>query len=322
MQGAAPPSNVETSAPARYGQARHGQARYDSAGGRHDSSSPATSPPTGGREARTPFRLSPPQPEPRTGILPLGEAALSLYAPAQPRPTSVEAFNSALPIAESAGLAGVGCPTVPAGSRSSLAPVAASADEFPLDLRPLGQVQESFIVATNAEGLWIIDQHVAHERVLFERHLRLRRERKVEGQRLLLPIIVELKPEQRAAFEDIAAELGANGFEVEPFGQRTVAIKSAPADIPADGTQRLLLEILDGVGPEARAISLDELRSRIAASVSCHAAIKVNMPLERTKMEWLLKELSLTECPMTCPHGRPIVLRYSLREIQKAFKRL
>ncbi|PYU98294.1 MAG: hypothetical protein DMG26_19035, partial [Acidobacteria bacterium] len=94
-------------------------------------------------------------------------------------------------------------------------------DEFPRDLRPLGQVQDSFIVATNAEGLWLIDQHVAHERVLFERHLHLRRERQVEGQRFLLPIVVELKPQQQAAFQDIAEELGANGFEVEPFGQRT-----------------------------------------------------------------------------------------------------
>ncbi|PYV04749.1 MAG: DNA mismatch repair endonuclease MutL, partial [Acidobacteria bacterium] len=322
MGGVHPPASVEAGAPARYGQAR-----YDSAAGEHDSAPPATSPTIGGREARAPFRLSPPRPEPHTGILPLGEAALS-YAPAQPRPPSVEAFSSVVPIGGSAGPAGAagpaekGCPAASSGLRSSMAPVAASADEFPLDLRPLGQVQESFIVATNAEGLWIIDQHVAHERILFERHLRLCRERKVEGQRLLLPIIVELKPEQQAAFEDIAGELGANGFEVEPFGQRTVAIKSAPADIPADGTQRLLLEILDGVGPEARAISFDELRARIAASVSCHAAIKVNMPLERTKMEWLLKELSLTECPMTCPHGRPIVLRYSLKEIQKAFKRL
>src|SRR5439155_9294590 len=212
MGGVPSPANVEARAPARYGQAR-----YDSAGGRHDSSSPATSPPTGGREARAPFHLSPPRPEPRTGILPLGEAALSPYAPAQPRPTSVE-FNSALPIDESVGLHGLagpdeqGCPAAPSGLRSSIAPAAAGADEFPLDLRPLGQVQESFIVATNAEGLWIIDQHVAHERLLFERHLRRRRGRKVEGQRLLLPIIVELKPEQQAAFEDIAAELGANGF--------------------------------------------------------------------------------------------------------------
>ena len=206
------------------------------------------------------------------------------------------------------------------GAATPFAPTNVS--EFPSDLQPLGQVQESFIVATNAAGLWIIDQHVAHERVLFEYHLRMRREKRVEGQRLLMPIVVELKPEQQATFQDIAAELSANGFEVEPFGQRTVAIKTAPSDIRADDVDRLLLEILDGVGREARAISLEGLRLKIAASVSCHAAVKINMSLDRNKMQWLLRELAKTECPMTCPHGRPIVLRYGMTEIQKAFKRI
>lgn len=243
------------------------------------------------------FRLSSPRPAPETGTLPLEGAALSMYEPPAPSPpTTVER--------EAEG--------VPAGSGVS---------EFPADLHPLGQVQDSFIVATNAEGLWIIDQHVAHERILFERHLRQRREKKVEGQRLLLPIIVGLTPQQLATFQDVAEELGANGFEVEPFGQRTVAVKASPAEITADDVERLLLEILESVGREARGLSLDDLRLKIATSVACHAAIKVNTPLERKKMEWLLRELGKTECPMSCPHGRPIVLRYGLKEIQKAFKR-
>ncbi len=273
------------------------------------------------------FRLSSPEPDPWTGTLPLeGEltglppsapgraggqvrplmeaAALSVYAPAEPLPTIAEECGTEVPPAAS--------PTSPTSE----------VGEFPADLYPLGQVQESFIVATNAGGLWIIDQHVAHERILFERHLRLRRERKVEVQRLLLPMIVELKPDQQAIFQDIAEELVMNGFEVEPFGQRTVAIKTAPADISAENVERLLLEILDGVGREARALSLDLLLNKIAASISCHGAIKVNMPLDRNKMNWLLEELSKTECPMACPHGRPIMLRYGIREIQKAFKRI
>jgi DNA mismatch repair protein MutL len=244
------------------------------------------------------FRLSAPKREPHTGSLPLEEVAATLYAPVEP----------ALDLGESSG-----------GSPGA---AAAPTDEFPVDLQPLGQVQESFIVATNAAGLWIIDQHVAHERVLFEHHLNRRREKKVEGQRLLLPIVVELKPEQEVTFQEIAEELSANGFEVEPFGQRTVAVKTAPADIRADDVEKLLIEILDGVGRETRAVTLDALRAKIAASVACHAAIKVNMALDRPKMQWLLRELSRTACPMTCPHGRPIVLRYGLKEIQKAFKRI
>jgi DNA mismatch repair protein MutL len=244
----------------------------------------------------TGFHLSAPQPAPRPGVLPLGEGEPIFLDPA-----------------------GAALPSLPGGAVPRLEEAGAS--EFPMDLKPLGQVEDSFIVATNTEGLWIVDQHVAHERVLFERHQRLRREKKVEGQRLLLPVIVELKPEQQATLTEIAEELDANGFDVEPFGQRTVAIKTAPADIAPQDVQRLLLEILDELGPEMRAISLEVLRNKISASVACHAAIKVNMPLDRNKMEWLLRELARTECPMACPHGRPIVLRYGLKDIRKAFKR-
>ncbi len=190
------------------------------------------------------------------------------------------------------------------------------------ELKPLGQVNNSFIVAVNGEGLWIIDQHVAHERVLFEKHLRARREGELGGQRLLMPLIAELTPRQLAIFEQIADELRANGFEAELMGQRSVAIHAAPAGIANSDAEKLLAEILDGIAREAQAISIDSLQAKIAASTSCHAAIKVNTPLDGTKMEWLLAELAKTEYPMSCPHGRPIVLRYSLREIEKAFKRI
>jgi DNA mismatch repair protein MutL len=190
------------------------------------------------------------------------------------------------------------------------------------DLKPLGQVNASFIVAVNSEGLWIIDQHVAHERVLFEQHLRARREGTVGGQRMLVPLVVELNPRQLAVFEQIGEELRANGFEAELMGARSVAIQAAPAGIAGGDAEKLLFEILDGLARENQAISIDSLQSKIAASTSCHAAIKVNTPLDAAKMEWLLGELSKTEYPMSCPHGRPVVLRYSMREIERAFKRI
>jgi DNA mismatch repair protein MutL len=190
------------------------------------------------------------------------------------------------------------------------------------ELRPLGQVNSSFIVAVNSEGLWIIDQHVAHERVLFEQHLRARREGAVTGQRLLVPIVVDLTPRQRAILEQISEELSANGFDVTPMGQQSVAIQATPAGVPNSDAERLVAEILDGIEREHQAISIDSLQSQIAASTACHAAIKANMPLDQTKMEWLLGELAKTESPMSCPHGRPVVLRYSLREIERAFKRI
>ena len=190
------------------------------------------------------------------------------------------------------------------------------------DLKPLGQVSSSFIVAVNGQGLWIVDQHVAHERVLFEQHLAARHAGKVESQRMLMPIVAELGPRQLVIFGRIAEELAANGFEVEPMGPRSVAIQAVPAGIAAGDAEKLLTEILDGIERENAAISIETLQAKIAASTSCHAAIKVNMPLDQTKMEWLLGALAKTDCPMSCPHGRPVVLRYSLREIERAFHRI
>lgn len=190
------------------------------------------------------------------------------------------------------------------------------------DLKPLGQVSSSFIVAVNGEGLWLVDQHVAHERVLFEQHLEARRAGRVEAQRMLMPMVIELSPRQIVIYEKIAEELNANGFEVEPMGPRNVAIQAVPAGVDAPDAEKLLTEILDGIERENAAISIDTLQAKIAASTACHAAIKINMPLDQTKMEWLLGALAKTDCPMSCPHGRPVVLRYSVKEIEKAFHRI
>jgi len=190
------------------------------------------------------------------------------------------------------------------------------------DLKPLGQVSSSFIIAVNGQGLWIVDQHVAHERVLFEQHLEARRAGKVESQRMLMPMIVELSPRQIVIFEKITEELVANGFEVEPMGRKSFAIQAVPAGIVTSDAEKLLTEILDGIERENAAISIDTLQAKIAASTACHAAIKVNMPLDQTKMEWLLAALARTDCPMSCPHGRPVVLRYSVKEIERAFQRI
>ena len=189
-------------------------------------------------------------------------------------------------------------------------------------LKPLGQIRNSFILAVNEDGLWIVDQHVAHERVLFERVLKQRAAQKVESQRLLMPIVLELSPAQQAVFAEISDELQHNGFEAEPFGARSVAVKVAPAGVDASAVEHMLHELLDQFSREEQSLNLEKIRARIAASIACHAAIKVNMPLEQNKMEWLLAELAKTDHPMSCPHGRPVVLRYSVKDIQKAFKRI
>jgi DNA mismatch repair protein MutL len=188
-------------------------------------------------------------------------------------------------------------------------------------LKPIGQLRESFILATNEEGLWIIDQHVAHERVLFEKILREREVERVQRQRLLMPLLIDLTPAQMVAFAQIAAELESNGFEVEPFGPRTLAIKAAPVGLEGRELERMLVEVLEQIDRLDQRENLETARARIAASIACHSAIKVNMPLDPERMAWLLRELGKTELPTSCPHGRPIALRYSWRDIERAFHR-
>jgi DNA mismatch repair protein MutL len=256
------------------------------------------------------FSLQAPAPPPVTerfqfagGISVEGNAAVSLAHAPQIAPEFINGDNCTPQIADAPE------------ATSDLAPSLAS-------LKPLGQVRESFILAVNHEGLWIIDQHVAHERVLFEKVLKQRAVNKVESQRLLMPMVLELTPGQLAVFSEISDELNHNGFEVEPFGTRSIAVKVAPAGVEATQIEHMLHEVLDQLSREEQAVNLEKVRARIAASIACHAAIKVNMPLEQNKMEWLLAELAKTECPMSCPHGRPVVLRYSMKDMQKAFKRI
>jgi DNA mismatch repair protein MutL len=190
------------------------------------------------------------------------------------------------------------------------------------DLRPLGQLHDSFIVAAGRDGLWIIDQHVAHERILFEQVLRQRAAGNVEIQQLLMPIVLQLTPGQEFEYARIADELNAYGFEAEPFGQRTIAIKSSPAGVGPADIEKIVFEILEIAEREFRSASLDEIRRSLCATIACRAAIKINMRLEPKKIDWLLRALAACEYPMTCPHGRPIALRYSTKDILKSFHRI
>lgn len=226
-----------------------------------------------------------------------------------PVPSTVSAAPARLPVPDTHG-------PLPMGAWAD----EAASLEILRDLRPLGQLHESFIIAAGRDGLWIIDQHVAHERILFEQVLRRRGQ--AERQQLLLPMIIPLTVGQQIEFARIADELAAVGFDAEPFGQRTLAIKAAPAGLGTGEIERVIFEILEIAEGELRRASVEDIRRGVAASVACRAAIKINMPLDMTKMEWLLRELANTEFPTSCPHGRPIALRYSLRDILKGFHRI
>ncbi len=190
------------------------------------------------------------------------------------------------------------------------------------ELRPLGQLHSSFIIAAGTDGLWIIDQHVAHERILFEQVLKQQAAGHVEVQHLLMPVILQLTPEQQIEYARIADELHNSGFETEPFGNRTIAVKAAPAAVGQGDLERVIFEILEIAENELRSVSISDLRRGIAASIACRAAIKINTPLDQRKMEWMLRTLAATDYPMACPHGRPVALQYSTRDILRSFHRI
>jgi DNA mismatch repair protein MutL len=187
---------------------------------------------------------------------------------------------------------------------------------------PLGQFRDTYIVAIDDEGIAIIDQHVAHERVLFEQVMEKLTSGPLESQRLLSPIVLELSPPQRQALAQNAAVLARFGLEVEDFGGDSVMLSAVPALLEpgeCEAAVRALAEDLEGGEPGARAE--DALR-RIAATMACHAAVKANYPLTHEKMRYILAELRRTAYSSVCPHGRPVVLRLTRREIEKNFQRI
>jgi DNA mismatch repair protein MutL len=195
-------------------------------------------------------------------------------------------------------------------------------DALSSNIRPLGQLEESFIIATDDEGLLLIDQHVAHERVLFDKYRALESERPTESQQLLVPETFDLSPAQTAVFDQLAPELEVYGFELMRLSGRTVAIRAVPADLPAGEARNMLAELLETVDAENKSSARETMRDEIAASLACHAAIKVNMSLTPEKMRWLIDRLLQTSSPTTCPHGRPVILRLKMRDILKGFHRI
>ena len=188
-------------------------------------------------------------------------------------------------------------------------------------IRPLGQMHDSFIIAVDDEGLLLVDQHVAHERILFDKYRRSETDRKIESQNLLLPETMDLTPAQSEAFQLIEDELEQLGFGLMRLSGRTLAIKSIPTDLPASEARNLMAEILDTIDAEKQGAPKSTLRDDIAASLACRAAVKINMKLTPEKMQWLIDRLLQTSSPTTCPHGRPVILRLSVKDIERGFHR-
>jgi DNA mismatch repair protein MutL len=187
-------------------------------------------------------------------------------------------------------------------------------------IRPIAQLHDSFIIAVDDEGLLLVDQHVAHERILFDKYRAKETGREIESQQLLLPETLDLSPAQAEAFHLVEDELGTLGFSVMKLSGRTIAIKSIPTDLPPSEASNLFAEILDNVEIDKRG-GKTTLVDHIAASLACKAAVKINMKLTPEKMEWLIDRLLLTSSPTTCPHGRPVILRLTMKDIERGFHR-
>jgi DNA mismatch repair protein MutL len=187
---------------------------------------------------------------------------------------------------------------------------------------PLGQFRDTFILAVDDEGIAIIDQHVAHERVLFEQVMEKLTAGRLESQRLLTPIVIEMSAAQRHALSQHKPTLDRFGLEIEEFSGDSLHLSAVPAildPVECEAAVRALAEDLEGLDQGSRVE--DGLR-KIAATMACHAAVKANYPLTLEKMRYILEELRRTAYSSVCPHGRPVVLRITRREVEKNFQRI
>jgi DNA mismatch repair protein MutL len=189
-------------------------------------------------------------------------------------------------------------------------------------LYPLAQIHDSFIIAQSNEGMAIIDQHAAHERVLFEKLQDQLASSNPPLQNLLVPDQVELGPAQSGLLSEYLPELHKVGFMVEDFGNGTFVIKAVPMLLVGANYKKLLLDVLDEVTVHGKSGKFDELRDEILSVMACHPAIKVHRHLDQREMEVLVGDLFKCRMPHSCPHGRPTIIRFSLDELKKMFKRM
>ena len=186
----------------------------------------------------------------------------------------------------------------------------------------LGQFRDTFIIAIDDEGIAIIDQHVAHERVLFERITERLTSGALESQRLLVPMLVDLPPAARQTLTSHAADLERLGFELEEFGGEAVRVTACPALLGREDCAAALRSLAQDLEGFDRGSGVDAAIKRIAATTACHAAVKANYPLTHEKMAHILDELRRTAYSTICPHGRPVMLRITRREVEKNFQRI
>lgn len=188
-------------------------------------------------------------------------------------------------------------------------------------LYPIGQLQGTYILAQNEQGLYLIDQHAAQERIKYEYFKKKLSEPINDTQTLLMPLSFEFTPDEIICIEQYRQELEAVGIFLEPFGGQTYAVRSYPTWFPKGLEEEIIRDIIHEVIEEGK-IDLGKMRDELAALMACKRSIKANHALQLHEMEQLLHDLRQTEHPFTCPHGRPVIIHFSLYEIEKMFKRV
>ncbi|MFV9509761.1 DNA mismatch repair endonuclease MutL [Tepidibacillus sp. LV47] len=188
-------------------------------------------------------------------------------------------------------------------------------------LEPLAQFMGTYIIAQNDDGLFLIDQHAAHERINYEKNLRLMNEEKKASQELLVPITFDFTPSEIEELIRQKDYFNEHGINLELFGKKTILIRSIPLWIPK-GQEKIFLEKLIQMVLDKGVIDFYVLRQEMVATLSCKTSIKANQYLTKTEMEQLIEQLRNTENPFSCPHGRPIIIHFSNYEIEKMFKRV
>jgi DNA mismatch repair protein MutL len=210
----------------------------------------------------------------------------------------------------------------PVEGAASVVPQGAGVSGSVRPMIPLGQFRDTFIIAIDDEGVAIIDQHVAHERVLFERVMQQLTRGDLESQRLLVPLLLDLPASAQQMLAERATALARLGYEVEPFGEGTIKVSAVPALLSTEDSAQALRALADDLEGLDRGAQVQEALQRIAATTACHAAVKANYPLTYEKMTHILEELRATAYSTVCPHGRPVMLRITRREIEKNFERI
>jgi DNA mismatch repair protein MutL len=204
-----------------------------------------------------------------------------------------------------------------ANGESAVATAATPAQTLPV-LRVIGQMGSVYVIAESAEGMYLIDQHAAHERVLYEQYCRRRREGTPEVQGLLEPLSLEVSPRQRALLGEQAEALREHGFDIEPFGDGAFVLRSAPQSLGAAGDVReAVRRFLDAMLEEGEG----DQRDRVAMSLACHGAIRAGKTLSMEEMRELVRQLEESEVPNTCPHGRPTMVHLSAEALARGFGR-